>query len=77
MLSRQVASYKDYCELTGEEMNWKLTGEIRCPLQGEWFQDNRGHPQQARFDFSEQKFPILTQEPTDPDTPPVGKDGTA
>jgi hypothetical protein len=38
------------------------TGEVRPPRAGEWFRGYNGFENQARFDFSEQSFPILRME---------------
>lgn len=52
-----------------ERITFEPTGEVRCPIRGEWFTSLRGGPMKARFDFTEQRFPILTmrveKEPTD------------
>lgn len=39
--------------------SFKETGEVRPPLQGEYFLNSRGFIEQARFDFYAQKFKII------------------
>ena len=33
----------------GKAVSWEKTGEIRPPLCGEWFENSRGCPEQARL----------------------------
>lgn len=47
--------------MTKVEEKFHETGEVRSPRKGEWFMGDRC-PEQARFDFTIQKFPILRYE---------------
>jgi hypothetical protein len=42
-------------------ITYEATGEYREPMQGEWFEGNRGYPLQARFDFQATQYRILRQ----------------
>jgi hypothetical protein len=54
------------------KLRYETTGEIRPPLQGEWFWGYRG-PERAFFDFTVQSFPICREvlEPEEPIGPVV------
>lgn len=43
-------------------MNFKRTGEFRCPRKGEWFEGYNLKPRMAYLDFTEQRFHILVLE---------------
>lgn len=49
------------------KIEYKETGEVRCPEYGEYFRNLRGIPIQARFDFHASEFPILEQIITEDD----------
>jgi hypothetical protein len=43
------------------KLTYEETGEVRPPKAGEWFKTPQGGEKLARFDFSGQSFPILTE----------------
>jgi len=43
------------------KLTYEETGEVRPPRAGEWFRTPRGGEMQARFDFTQQEFPILIE----------------
>ena len=47
--------------MTKVNLIYEKTGEVRCPREGEWFEDTEGRPHQARFTFHVQKFKILRE----------------
>lgn len=65
MVLRAVAIQHEQRPALEGAMNYTLTyeetGEVRPPRAGEWFRGYNGGPDQARFDFSCQAFPILRQ----------------